>query len=67
MICSSRRTVYAVWLYADGASWRNLRIPGSRQPADVRGGADRGNTGLYGTAGRAEEKCGMTMKSACKK
>lgn len=46
-----RRPVYGVWMYSDGASRRNLRIPGSRQCTDVHCGADCRNHRKRGTSG----------------
>ena len=58
--CCGRRNQYGVQVYADGATWWNLRIPGSGTCLDVpRSFGDR-NSDLCIALGNLKEESGLS-------
>lgn len=60
--CSSRSTVYGIWMYTDGTTRWNLRVPCSRKCADVSGGTGSRNCNLSSITWSAEKESRLGNK-----
>ena len=60
--CGSRSTVYGIWMYTDGTTRWNLRVPCSRKCVDVSGGTGSRNCNLSSITWSAEKESRLGNK-----